>query len=235
MTRAGFPPTTAHGGTSFTGQLATDGTFTNVQRSVSGYLYSAGTGFVGVYTQYSGGSYSGLIAQYPIPATSRAEIVTASASASGNDIDVDVEIGIKSTTPGGIDEVWSQDSFTLSNALEEKTVTLSSSADQVIVPTTSGCVGLSSVTVPMVSLKAETFSANGTYSVPAGYDGYGTVEVSVGSQSERIANSVTIAPIYDSGGQHVVGNRVIIAYNRGNNSQFDTTRSVITSTTTWSA
>jgi len=63
---------TGSGTTNFSAEMLSDGSSPTVQKSVTGYLHQSG-GTVGVYTTYSGGSYSGIIASLPVDISSALE------------------------------------------------------------------------------------------------------------------------------------------------------------------
>ena len=76
--------------------------------------------------------------------------------------------------------------------LEDKEVTVSA-GDEITVEPSSGKYGLSSVTVNVndVTLKDITITADDTYEVPAGFDGYGTITVNTGVEPTVGTKTVT--------------------------------------------
>lgn len=179
----------------FSAQMTRDGTFANVEKSVYGYLHQDG-GYIGVYTSYSGGTYSGLIARLAVPNISAAEIIGSSVSsvsynaANKANVTLAVDIG----QGGQIPVQWASDSFTqvvdLSSLLNPvRTITLSATDDQQIRPT-SGNLGLLGVNVPKINLRASTFSTNGVKPIPTGYDGFGQCTVAV-DVSQSVTSNVS--------------------------------------------
>lgn len=104
-------------------------------------------------------------------------ITPTSVSASGTNISAALTITEGEPISGTVYKTESK-TVTLTGAMQgSPTVTLSTTGTTY--SPSNGKVGFSSVYVPGVRLKTQTFSSNGSYSVPANYDGYGTITVSV--------------------------------------------------------
>ncbi len=171
---------------------STDGKPTETVKTLSLYMDQTvwNNGSKVVYVSWGSAARANSVAQLTVtgPDTSQARIIGVSGlDSSGADVSFDVSIG---TSPsGGIPEEWATDSVTLSGALEAKNVTLSGSP-QTITATGTGKIGLYEVNVPAlpaISLKDERFTANGEYTVPSGYDGWGTLTIDVASGTPVIS------------------------------------------------
>lgn len=177
---------------SFSAEMGSDQQFTSVERSSTGYLHQDGA-YVGVYTNYSSGSYTGKIAQVPVSGyvdVSAAEIVSVtSASAAYSaakkvNVTFTQDIGVKN--PGGIDEVWAS-GRTASKVVDLTSVldpvyqaSISSTAQQI--RPASGKIGLLGVNIPAVKLaaKPDTITSNGTYYASSdSLNGFTSVRVAI--------------------------------------------------------
>lgn len=129
---------TGNGSTSFSAELLSDQGVVQSGKSKNGYLHQSGNS-VGVYTSYSGGSYSGLIASIPVSGgggvdpedADIVEIRQGSIYSSGTavvEIPMSIDIGVKAAA-GGIDEVWQTRSVTesvnITSLLDSLTITSS--------------------------------------------------------------------------------------------------------------
>lgn len=177
---------------SFSAEMGSDQQFTSIENSSTGYLHQVGA-YVGVYTNYSSGTYSGLIARIPVSGyvdTSAAEIVSVtSASAAYSaakkiDVTFTQDIGVKATSPGGIDEVWASGRTAskvvdLTNLLDPVYQASLTSTAQQIRPA-SGKLGLLGVNIPAVNIAAKPndITSNGTYYASSdSLTGYSSVKV----------------------------------------------------------
>lgn len=181
---------TGNGSTSFSAELLSDHGVVQSGKSKNGYLHQNGNS-VGVYTTYSGGSYSGLIASIPVSGgggvdpedADIVEIRQGSIYSSGTavvEIPMSIDIGVKAAA-GGIDEVWQTRSVTesvnITSLLDSLTIT--SSGTQTYTPPNG--IGFYAVAVniagPSYAFSCTEQAARWTDSI-SGYLNCGTISKS---------------------------------------------------------
>ena len=109
-------------------------------------------------------------------------------TASGANITIPLSIEIGDDLSGNTKTVSGKSVTTsASTVLETATAQLTNTAHQMT--PSSGKLGFTSVTIPAAALKDETFTSNGTYTVPSGYYGYGTITVSTYPNSASLTRT----------------------------------------------